>query len=295
MKFSFSKAIDILIKYLLFVCILITLATTASVVFIICKEGFGFFEQVGVAEFLFGTKWEPLMEPKSFGVLPLVAGTLHIVIGSMVIAIPAGLLTAAYLSEFSSAKSRNTLKPILEILAGIPTVVYGFFALSFVTPILQKIFPETEVFNALSAAIVVGIMILPMFASLCDDAFRGIPLSLREAAYALGATKFEVIWQIVFSAAAARIGAAAILSISRAIGETMAVSLAAGASPNLTLNPLEGIQTMTSFIVQVALGDTPTGSIEYLSSYAVAILLFVITFIMNLVGSVILTRVRKEL
>ena len=249
---------------------------------------------MSIFDFLFGTEWTPLLEPKSFGVLPLVCGTLFIVVGSIAVALPMGVLVATYLSEFASEKSRSIIKPVLEVLAGIPTVVYGYFALTFITPMLRKVYPDTEVFNALSGALVVGIMILPMIASLCDDAFRAIPSALREGAYALGGYRYEVITNVVFPAALGRIGAAVILAVSRAIGETMAVTLAAGATPRLTVNPLESIQTMTAYIVQVSLGDTPAGGIEYLTSFAVGSLLFVMTLVMNIVGNQLLTRVRVE-
>lgn len=288
-----SKIIDKGIGSILFLCIVITLVTTVGVIVLLGTEAFQFFKEVRPMDFFFGTEWHPLLEPKAFGVLPLVVGTLHIVFGSIIFALPVGLLVATYLSEFSSEKSRNFIKPILEILAGIPTVVYGFFALTFITPVLRTILPQTEVFNAISGALVVGIMILPMISSLCDDAFKGVPDPMRQGAYALGATPFEVISQIIFPASAARVGAAVILAVSRAIGETMAVTLAAGATPNLSMNPLEGAQTMTAYIVQVSMGDIEQGGIEYLSTFAVAALLFAITLVMNIIGGYIMSKVRK--
>ena len=263
----------------------VTVFTTLAVIFLLGKESYTFFSQVPITEFLFGTQWEPLLEPKSFGVLPLVCGTFLIVIGSMLVALPTGLLVAIYLSEFANSRTQAVIKPVLELLAGIPTVVYGYFALSFITPVLQVFMPDLQVFNALSASLVVGIMILPLVASLCDDAFTALPSALKEGAYALGATPFEVITQVCIPAVASRIGAAVVLAISRAIGETMAVTLAAGATPIITLNPLESIQTMTAYIVQVSLGDTPAGGIEYLTSFAVAALLFIFTFVMNIIGN----------
>ncbi|MGV7220045.1 MAG: phosphate ABC transporter permease subunit PstC [Nitrospinales bacterium] len=280
-----AKFIDKGVHFTLFICVLLSVATTVVVLAILGKESFSFFTEVSVFDFLFGTRWEPLLEPKSFGVLPLVCGTLLIVSGSIAIAVPAGLLIAAYLNEFSSERIRSIIKPTLEILAGIPTIVYGYFALTFITPILKNFIPDMQVFNAISGAIVVGIMILPMIASLCDDAFRSIPSKLRDGAYALGATPFEVITQIVLPAAKSRVGASVILAVSRAIGETMAVTLAAGATPKMTLNPLESIQTMTAYIVQVSLGDTPAGGIEYQTCFAVATLLFLMTLTMNMVGN----------
>ncbi len=280
-----AKWIDHGVHLALLLCVGVTILTTGTVVLILGKESLDFFSQVSIVDFLFGTRWEPLLEPKSFGVLPLVCGTLLIVTGSMLLAVPAGLLIAAYLNEFASSRLRAIIKPMLEILAGIPTVVYGYFALTFITPMIKIIFPDMQVFNALSAAIVVGIMILPMISSLCDDAFVSVSGDLRDGAYALGATPYEVITQIVLPAAKSRVGASLVLAISRAIGETMAVTLAAGATPKMTLNPLESIQTMTAYIVQVSLGDTPAGGIEYQTSFAVAALLFVMTLGMNMLGN----------
>ena len=280
-----AKYIDHGVHLALLLCVLVTLLTTCTVLVILGKESVAFFSQVSIFDFLFGTRWEPLLEPKSFGVLPLVCGTLLIVIGSIILAVPTGLLIAAYLNEFASSRTRSIIKPILEILTGIPTVVYGYFALTFITPIIKLVIPDIQVFNAISAAIVVGIMILPMISSLCDDAFRAVPGGIRDGAYALGATPYEVITQIVLPAAKSRVGASVVLAVSRAIGETMAVTLAAGATPNMTLNPLESIQTMTAYIVQVSLGDTPAGGIEYQTCFAVAALLFVMTLTMNMVGN----------
>ena len=237
-----------------------------------------------------GTRWAPLLEPKSFGVLPLVNGTFMIVLGSIGLALPAGLLIATYLNEFASDRLRSMIKPALEVLAGIPTVVYGFFALTFVTPVLKVVFPEIQIFNGASGAIVVAIMILPMIASLVDDGFRSVPSALREGAYGLGANSFEVITQVVMPAASTRIMAAVILAVSRAIGETMAVTLAAGATPKITANPLESIQTMTAYIVQVTSGDVQAGGIEYQTVYVVGALLFVITFLMNVIGNIVLSK-----
>ena len=280
-----TKLIDKSLEGVLLLCVSVTVLTTLCVVFILGKESLSFFSQVSIFDFLFGTRWEPLLEPKSFGVLPLVCGTLLIAVGAMIIALPAGLIIATYLNEFASGELRSVVKPVLEILAGIPTIVYGYFALTFITPLLKMIFPDMQIFNAASGAIVVGIMILPMVSSLSDDAFRAVPTTLRDGAYALGATPYEVTTQIILPAAKSRVAASVVLAISRAIGETMAVTLAAGATPKMTLNPLESIQTMTAYIVQVSLGDTPAGGIEYQTCFAVAGLLFVMTFTMNLVGN----------
>lgn len=285
-----SVWVDRSIFSILLLCVLTTLVTTGTVIGILGKESLAFFSEVPVFDFLFGTEWAPLLEPKEFGVLPLVMGTGWIVIGSMAVALPAGLLVAVYLSEYASFRSRAIVKPVLEILAGIPTIVYGYFALTFITPILKKIYPDTQIFNAASGAIVVGIMILPMISSLCDDALQALPKSLREGAYALGGFRFEVVWQVLIPSAAGRIAASVILAVSRAIGETMAVTLAAGATPTMAINPMDSIQTMTAYIVQVSLGDTPAGGVEYLTSFAVGGLLFIITFCMNIVGNMVITR-----
>lgn len=216
-----------------------------------------------------------------------------IVFGAAAVALPVGVASAIYLSEYAGDRARSVIKPILEILAGIPTVVYGYFALTFITPLLRELVPDAQVFNAASAAIVVGIMVLPMVASLCDDALRSVPDSLRHGAYSLGATSYEVTARVVLPAGLSGIFAAFVLAISRAIGETMAVTLAAGATPNLTLNPLESIQTMTAYIVQVSLGDTPTGSLTYQTLFAVASVLFVTTLILNVLGTWVMRHYRE--
>lgn len=288
-----SRIKEELIRFVLFLCAFLSILTTLSIIAILAWEAYSFFREVPVFDFLSGTRWTPLLEPRSFGVLPLVAGTLQIVVGASLIAIPVGLASAIYLAEFSSARVRRVLKPVLEILAGIPTVVYGYFALTFVTPLIAGIFPQTQIFNAASASIVVGIMVLPMTASLCDDALRAVPESLRQGAFALGATQFEVTLRVVLPAALSGVMASFVLAASRAIGETMAVTLAAGATPKMTLNPLESIQTMTAYIVQVSLGDTPVGTIEYQTIFAVAALLFAITLSMNIIAHRVLARFRE--
>ncbi|MBI5186560.1 MAG: phosphate ABC transporter permease subunit PstC [Nitrospinae bacterium] len=281
------------VKIVLLLCALISVAATIGIIFVLVKESFAFFIQVSPWEFLFGTNWSPLLMPRSFGVLPLVCGTFLVVAGASLIAIPVGLTAAIYLSEYASPRARNIVKPVLEVLAGIPTVVYGYFALTFISPILQFLFPSAQVFNAASAAIVVGIMILPMVASLCDDSLRAVPDSLRQGAYAVGATSFEVSTRIVVPGALSGIMASFVLALSRAIGETMAVTLAAGATPKLTLNPLESIQTMTAYIVQVSLGDTPAGTLEYQTIFAVGLLLFAITLGSNLIAHQVLGKYRE--
>ncbi|MBV1877326.1 MAG: phosphate ABC transporter permease subunit PstC [Pseudomonadales bacterium] len=281
------------IQFGLAICALISLATTAIIIFILGKESFGFFKSVSPAEFFLGSQWTPLFEPAAYGVLPLVWGTFLITFGAALIAIPLGLASAIYLSEYASRRTRSVLKPCLELLAGIPTVVYGYLALTFVTPLLRSIFPDLQVFNALSGAIVVGIMILPMIATLSDNALKAVPDILRHGAYALGATSFEVTTKVVVPAGLSGVIAAFLLAISRAIGETMAVTLAAGATPNLSLSFLESIQTMTAYIVQVSLGDTPAGGIAYQTLFAVAALLFLITLALNLLSQWILNHYRE--
>ena len=281
------------IKGALFLCALLSVVVTAAIIFVLAREAATFFRDVPVWEFLVGTRWTPLLEPRSFGVLPLVGGTFMIVIGSALIGLPVGLASAVYLSEYASRRARDVVKPILEILAGIPTVVYGYFALTFVTPLFRAVLPQTGIFNAASASVVVGIMVLPMVASLCDDALRAVPDSLRQGAYALGATSFEVSTRVVIPGALSGIVASFVLALSRAVGETMVVTIAAGATPQLTGNPLEPIQTMTAYIVQVSLGDTPAGTVEYQTIFAVGALLFVITLVANLLAIRILRRFRE--
>ena len=291
MKSNYYK--ELVAEKLLALCAYLTVLTTILIVYILLTESFQFFKTVSMAEFMFGTRWEPLLDPKSFGVLPLLFGTLMIVAGSAFVCIPIGLTTAIFLSQYASKKVRRIIKPVLEVLAGIPTVVYGYFALTFITPILRIFIPDTEIFNALSGAIVVGIMILPMVASLCDDALQAVPKSLKQGGYALGTTSYEVTTGIMIPSAFSGIMASFVLAISRAFGETMAVTLAAGATPRFTLNPLESIQTMTAYIVQVSLGDTPAGGIEYQTIFAVAGLLFLVTLVMNLLSNFIMNKYRE--
>ena len=282
------------IGFALFACAVITVLTTLGIVLILVVEGLQFFRDVTPWEFLGGTKWQPLFTNQSFGVLPLIGGTLLIAVGASLISLPIGSASAIFLSEFASPGLRSVLKPILEILAGVPTVVYGYFALTAITPFLQDtIFPGLPIFNALSAIIVVGIMTIPMVSSLSDDALHAVPLDLREAAYAMGATRFEVVTRVVYPAALSGVIASYILAVSRAIGETMAVTIAAGATPNLTASPLEPVQTMTAYIVQVSLGDTPHGTIEFRTIFAVALTLFVITLAMNVIAARVTARFRE--
>lgn len=285
---------EVLIGGGLFACAALSTLVTVGIVVVLISETLVFFREVPVLEFLTGTEWTPQFADKNFGVLPLLSGSVLIAIGSSIISLPVGLLTAIYLSEFASERVRGVLKPALEILAGIPTVVYGYFALTFITPVIQYFVPSTGTFNALSASIVVGIMIIPTIASLSEDAIRAVPLSLRAGAHGLGATKMEVSTRVVVPAALSGIVASFILGISRAIGETMAVTIAAGALPQITANPFEAVQTMTAYIVAVSLGDTPVGTIEYKTIFAVGFALFVITLLMNILSQVVLSRFRER-
>lgn len=277
----------------LFLATGVSVLTTLGIIGVLLYEASSFFRHVALGEFLFGTRWAPLLVPQSFGVLPLLAGSFLVAVGAAIVALPIGLASAIYLSEYAPARVRGILKPVLEVLAGVPTVVYGFFALTFITPILQRFWPDTQVFNAMSASIVVGIMIIPVVASLSEDAMNAVPRALREGAYALGATKLEVSLRTVLPAALSGVVASFILAMSRAIGETMIVAIAAGATPNLTANPMESVQTMTAYIVQVSMGELSFGSVEYQTIFAVGLTLFVITLVMNVLSIFILRRFRE--
>lgn len=272
---------------------MVSILTTLGIVIVLITQAFAFFVEVNPLAFLTGTKWTPMYEPRHFGVLPLLSGSLLIAFGAAFVALPLGLMSAIYLSEYAPDRARRIIKPILEVLAGIPTVVYGYFALTFVTPLLRVFWPQTEIFNAASASIVMGIMIIPMVSSLSEDALTAVPSALREGAYALGATKFEVASRTVVPAALSGIIASFILAISRAIGETMIVTIAAGATPKLTLNPLESVQTMTAYIAQVSMGETPYGTIEYKTIFAVGLALFAVTLLMNIISNLLLRRFRE--
>lgn len=261
-----------------------TIAITAIIIIILFIEGIGLFKEVSIKEFFTGVNWSPLMEPKSFGVLPLVNGTLMIAIGSSIVAIPIGIGAAIYLSEYASKRARKVLKPLLEILAGIPSIVYGYFALNIITPFLKNFISDIQVFNVLSASIAVGIMVIPLISSLSEDAMSAVPELVKSGAYAMGATKFEVVRKIVIPASISGIISSIILAISRAIGETMIVAIAAGAKPQMTLNPLDSVQTMTGYMVSVAMGDVAVGSIEYKTIFIVGALLFLVTFVLNIIA-----------
>ncbi|MDA1257656.1 MAG: phosphate ABC transporter permease subunit PstC [Chloroflexi bacterium] len=272
----------------------VSVVTTIAIVFTLLRESFAFFQDVPVWEFIGGTKWTPLFKPSSFGVLPLVGGTLLVTAVAGLTSLTFGIGAAIFLSEYAPDAVRRVIKPVLEVLAGIPTVVYGFFALTFVTPIIRWFFPDANIFNALSAGLVMGLMIMPMVSTLSEDAMVAVPRSLRDGAYALGATRFEVAVKIVVPAALPGIVAALILGLSRAIGETMIVTIAAGATPNLTFNPLEGIQAMTAYIVQVNQGESPHGSVIFKTMFAVGLVLFLMTLAMNIAGQWAIRRYRNR-
>ena len=271
----------------------ISILTTIGIVLVLVIESASFFSHVSPIEFLFGTQWTPLFQPQSFGVLPLVMGSILVAAGAAVIALPIGLASAIYLSEYAHERVRSIVKPVLEILAGVPTVVYGYFALTFITPLLRQVWPETNIFNGASAAIVMGIMIIPLVSSLSEDAMSAVPRALREGAYALGATRFEVATRTVVPAALSGIIASFILAISRAIGETMIVTIAAGSTPSMSLNPLDAVQTMTAYIAQTSMGEAAHGSVEYQTIFAVGLALFAITLLMNIVSIFVLRKYRE--
>ena len=278
----------------LFLCALVTIVTTVGIVIVLLAEAFQFFREVSIVEFLTGTEWTPLFSIKNFGVLPLLSATVLISFLALSIAVPVGLLTAIYLSEYAPDRVRSTVKPVLEVLAGIPTVVYGFFAISFINPtIIRPIFETETLFTALGAAMAMGVMLIPMMASLSEDAMRAVPTALREAAYGVGSDRFQVSVRVVVPAALSGIVAAALLAFARAVGETMIVTIAAGGISNLSLNPLEAMQTMTAFIMQVSTGDTERGSVEYKSIFAVGLMLFVFTLSLNMLAQVVIAKFRE--
>jgi phosphate transport system permease protein len=284
------------IQALLFLAAALSVATTVGIVLALIPPTIDFFGEVGVGEFLTGTEWSPLFSDPEFGVLPLVGGTLMTTAIAIAVAMPLGLGAAIYLSEYATGRVRRSLKPVLEVLAGVPTVVYGFFALTAVTPFLQAIWPVgsgPEVFNALTGGLVMGIMIIPTVASLSEDAMGSVPGGLREGAYALGSSRMQVAVRVVVPAALSGIVAAFVLGISRAIGETMIVAIAAGQQPNLSFDPLEGMQTMTGFIASAAIGDLSSGSTGYKTIFAVGSLLFVMTLVMNLISIRLVRRFRE--
>jgi len=282
-----------LIEIVLIVFASISIFTTIGIVLSLMFETVIFFSEVSIIEFFTSIRWSPVFDPPSFGVLPLITGTLLIAILSSFVSLPLGLGSAIFLSEFASTKTRKIIKPIIELLAGIPSIVYGFFALTFITPLIRTVLPDTDIFNALSASIAVGIMTLPMVASLSEDAMMAVPNSIRQGAYALGSTRLEVAIHVIVPAAFSGIASSFVLAISRAIGETMIVAIAAGQTPSMSLNPLGSIQTMTGFMVNMALGDIQQGSIEFKTVFAVGAVLFVITLIMNIFAKYVIAKNRE--
>lgn len=276
-----NKTREYIIERLLFLCAAITVFTTISIILVLLVEAVGFFQEVSIIDFLTDKEWTPLFADKHFGILPLVCGTLLTTFIAISVALPIGLTIAIYLNEYAPKSFRNIFKPLLEVLAAVPTVVYGFFALLVVSPFLQKFFPEMSGFNSLSAGIVMGIMIIPFISSLSEDALYAVPKSLREAAYGMGSTRFQTAFKVTVPAASSGIVVSIILALSRAIGETMIVAIAAGQQPRLTLDPTVPIETITAYIVQVSMGDVPHGSLEYKTIFAAGITLFLFTFILN--------------
>jgi len=282
------------IEFLLFLAACTSVATTVAIVVILIYESLEFFRQVPLSEFLTDTQWSPLFADAHYGILPLVSGTLVTTAVALLVAVPLGTIAAIYLSEFAAPQLREVVKPILEMLAGIPTVVYGYFALLFVTPLLQNFLPELPGFSMLSAGLVMGIMIIPYISSVSEDAMRAVPVHLREGAYAMGSTRLQTAWRVVFPAAISGISAAYILGISRAVGETMIVAIAAGLQPNLTWNPLNPAATITSYIVGVSLGDLPHGSLEYQTIFAAGLVLVLMTLVFNILGYFLSRRYRER-
>jgi phosphate transport system permease protein len=284
-----EKAIEVV----LFLAAFSSVATTVAILVILVTESLAFFKKVSLVEFLTDTQWTPLFADAHYGILPLVSGTLVTSTVALLVAIPLGTIAAIYLSEFATPKVREVVKPCLEILAGIPTVVYGYFALLFVTPLLQKVIPGLPGFNMLSAGLVMGIMIIPFISSISEDAMRAVPVDLREGSYAMGGTRLQTAWRVVFPSAISGIFAAYILGASRAVGETMIVAIAAGLQPNLTWNPMNEAATITAYIVQVSLGDLPHGSLEYQTIFAAGLTLVLITLVLNIVGHFLAKRYRE--
>ena len=289
----YRRARDRVVETVLLACGLVAVFTTVAIVFILVKESIAFFEHVTLWEFLTGTTWTPLFADGQFGILPLVAGTLTVTGVALLVAIPLGTLIAIYLSEYASHRLREAVKPVLELLGAVPTVVYGYFALLMVTPLLQKLIPDLPGFNMLSAGLVIGLMIVPYVASVSEDAMRSVPRYMREGSYAMGATKLQTALRVVFPGALSGIAAAYILGISRAVGETMVVAIAAGMQPTMTFDPREPAATITAYIVQVSLGDLPHESIGYQSIFAAGLVLMVITLVFNVIGFFLTRRFRE--
>ena len=281
------------IESLLLLSALSSIFVTLSIVFVLFYEAAAFFKDVSLWEFLTGRQWTPLFAQPKFGILPLVTGTLLVTGIAVWVALPIGLIVAVYLSEYAPFKIKEMVKPILELLAAVPTVVYGYFALLFLTPVLQNFIPNLSGFNALSPGIIMGIMIIPYVSSVSEDAMRAVPMQIREGSYAMGATKFQTAFKVVIPSAFSGIAAAFVIGVSRAIGETMVVAIAAGMMPNLTLNPIEPVQTLTAYIVGISLGDVPHGTIEYKTIFAAGITLFVMTLSLNVLGFWFRRKIRE--
>ena len=289
-----KKKKEKIIEFILKLASLITILTTIGILWVLLTESYSFFKEVSIVDFLTDTQWTPLFVRKHFGILPLVAGTLLTTLVAVIVALPIGITIAIYLSEYAPKSFKKVIKPLLEILAAVPTVVYGFFALMVVTPFLQTLIPSMAGFNSLSAGVVMGIMIIPFISSLSEDALSAVPKSLREASYGMGATRFQTAFKVMVPAASSGIIVSVILAFSRAIGETMIVAIAAGQQPRLTMNPLVPVETITAYIVQVCLGDVPHGSLEYRTIFAAGITLFVFTFILNNISFWIRKKFREE-
>ncbi|MFP0285884.1 phosphate ABC transporter permease subunit PstC [Acinetobacter baumannii] len=292
-KNRFRNTKELIIEIILFFAAFVSVATTVGIIWVLVSESIHFFEHVSFIDFVTDTLWTPLFEDAHYGIMPLLAGTLTTSLVALSVAIPLGTIIAIYLSEFANHKVREVVKPFLELLGGVPTIVYGYFALVVITPLLQIIFPELPGFSMLSAGLVMGVAIIPYISSLAEDAMRAVPMSMREGSYAAGATRLQTALRVVFPAALSGILSAYILGISRAVGETMIVAVAAGMQPNLTMNPMEPAQTISAYIVQVALGDLPHGSIGYQSIFAAGLALMLLTLVFNILGHLLRKRFRE--
>jgi len=292
-RFRLRQVRERAVEVLLFLAAFSSVAITLGIVGVLVYESLAFFGHVSLWDFLTDTQWTPLFDDAHYGILPLMAGTLVTTAMALVVAIPIGTITAIYLSEYASHRMREIIKPVLELLSAVPTVVYGYFALLFITPLLQKLFPDLPGFNMLSAGLVIGIMIIPYVSSLSEDAIRAVPMHLREGSYAMGATRLQTALRVVIPSAISGIAAAYILGISRAIGETMVVAIAAGMQPNLTWNPKEPAETITAYIVQVSLGDLPHGTLAYQTIFAAGLTLLVMTLVFNIAGYYLRQRFRQ--
>ena len=292
-KIALRKIKEKIIESILFLSAFLSVVITISIVAILAYESSGFFREISLKEFLTERQWTPLFSEPKFGIMPLVMGTVLTTSIALLVALPLGLLVAVYLSEFASHRLREFIKPTLELLAAVPTVVYGYFALLFLTPFLQRLMPDLSGFNALSPGIIMGIMIIPYVSSVSEDAMRAVPMHIREGSFATGATKLQTSFRVIIPSAFSGIAAAFIIGISRAIGETMVVAIAAGGQPNFTANPLEPVQTLTAYIVQVSLGDVPHGTISYQTIFAAGITLFFMTLGFNILGYFLRKRIRE--